>query len=93
MTGLCIHSCRLSDIILTECSVVLIAKNSVFLLSVYNGVQLVNRTLNIGKQGRPLFSDLEKNYPTTSNVADVYALVGGGLLRSYNQDPVSYANT
>ena len=35
MTGLCIHSCRFPDSILAECSVVLIAKNSVFLLSVY----------------------------------------------------------
>ncbi|PTQ92463.1 RHS repeat-associated protein [Mucilaginibacter yixingensis] len=50
-------------------------------------------SVDAANQGRPLFSDLVKNYPTTSNVADVYALVGGDLLRSYNQDPVSYGNT
>lgn len=43
-------------------------------------------------QGRPSFSDLLKNY-STGDVPSTYALVGGGLLRSYNQDPVSYANT
>lgn len=40
MNGHCIHSCRLSDSILAERSVLLIAKNSVFLLSDYTMLRL-----------------------------------------------------